>query len=196
MATETAEWTKPAPIPCPEVWQHTHTINGVPVMRVEQPYSGRFNPQGKFKGFPHYYTEERKQVYLCGHKPIPVSAKPLKVENCTAIDCTIEEAEPIPNEVYDSVVQLPEAHDAFEGAQLELLDVDVAQAVLRASAWPIYAEATGYAETLNGCSATVQGFHASGAKIVRVCVPGREGGNFVDVLVPNLIAFQIAEDTK
>lgn len=214
----TATQEKPV-VTRPEIFEPTHILNGEEVQLVMV-----FGPRKRVVATGWYRRDGSRTAPAKGRKATPihpkrtvqnvppvveviVEAEPLRAEVFDAVEVepVVEYVEPVIDyaiPVIDSPIEelitqpapVEEYHDAFEGATLELLDVDVAQAVLRAAAWPIYDEALGYAETLRGDSATVMDKKsADGSKIVRVCMPGRAGGNWVDVLVPRLIGFQIAE---
>lgn len=190
----------------------THTIGPIPVQRIEQEWpkeKAGWRPGKKL--FPKFLDRFGNQIYTRkGLSAVPVGGIVEEVEPLEKIEVLPEEpfAE-IPVFVTDISSEFRvsndecriancdtqhskletrnSTHDAFEEPLLEFLDVDVAQAVFRAAAWPIFDEATGYAETMSGASAEVVGKTADGAKVVHVCVQGK----WSRVLVPRLVPFQV-----
>ena len=74
------------------------------------------------------------------------------------------------------------------------VSAEVMAAVYRAACWPCFEEAFGYAETTRAESATVIGHTVNCDKIVNVCIPGRQGGNWVKILVPKMTEVKVYED--
>lgn len=70
------------------------------------------------------------------------------------------------------------------------IGADAAAAVLRAACWPLYGEAHGYAESLNGDAATLDGSDPDGSLRVKLCT--RQGQWYV-LKVPPLVVFELAE---
>ena len=167
------------PKPCPvdlNDWVHTHTIADNAVMKVVDP----LHPTK-----PTFWNRDGNQVWNFLGKAIPVvSSDPEEAEVSV-----LSPPPSVPTEQPDPPA-LPEAPMYLPGKIL--LHAELAQAVLRAAAWPVYGESHGHGQGSRGESADLQQQLPDGSWNVRVCDPRLPGG-FAYIRVPEFIEFEVVE---
>jgi len=150
------------------MFEPTHTIDGVPVMKVPRGGTGRAARLPLYKNLEGEDVRVGRSVKAI---PIPGASAPV----ATLVKDPEPEPEPTPEHLPGDIV---------------MFHPDIAAAIYRAAAWPTYGEAIGYVETARGDSV-----HMIAVDVARVCRMKPEGGGEVfNVRIPMNVAFEIAED--